>query len=261
VKLVAKLASELAKPDGLLSVPADRVREFLDPLPVGRIWGVGPVARGRLEALGIATIGDLAAAPEALLREALGSYGPEVARLARGEDDREVEPFREPKSYGEEYTFAEDVRDRARIERAIRAHAEAVARRLRHDALVARGVVLKLKLARPLGGGRYPLLTRSATLRRPSDDGATLAAAAIASLARVRERDAIRLVGVAAERLAPRGGEQLDLFGAGVDAARRERLNRALDLVRERFGAAALSRGIGTEERAGLSLARKRGET
>jgi DNA polymerase-4 len=261
VKLVAKLASELAKPDGLLSVPADRVREFLDPLPVGRIWGVGPVARARLEALGIATIGDLAAAPEARLREALGNYGPEVARLARGEDAREVEPYREPKSYGEENTFAEDVRDRARIERAIRAHAEAVARRLRHDGLVARGVVLKLKLARPLGGGRYPLLTRSATLRRPSDDGATLAAAAAASLARVRERDPIRLVGVAAERLAPRAGEQLDLFGAGVDSARRERLNRALDLVRERFGAAALSRGIAEEERAGLSLARKRGET
>jgi DNA polymerase-4 len=261
VKLVAKLASELAKPDGLLSVPADRVREFLGPLPVGRIWGVGPVARGRLEAIGIRTIGELAAAPEARLREALGSYGPEVARLARGCDAREVEPFREPRSYGEENTFAEDVRDRARIERAIRAHAEAVARRLRHDGLRARGVVLKLKLARPLGGGRYPLLTRSATLREPSDDGATLAAAAIGSLARVRAREAIRLVGVAAQRLEARAGEQLDLFTAGASPARRDRLNRALDAIRKRFGARALTLGPAGEERAGLSLARKRGET
>ncbi len=261
VKLVAKLASELAKPDGLLSVPAARVREFLDPLPVGRIWGVGPVARARLEAQGIATIGDLAAADETRLRAALGSYGSAVARLARGEDAREVEPFREPQSYGEENTFAEDVRERARVERAIRAHAEAVARRLRHDGLVARGVVLKLKLARPLGGGRYPLLVRSTTLPHPTDDGATLAAAAAGALARVREPDALRPVGVAAERLEARGGEQLDQFGARVPAARRERLNRALDAIRERFGTGALVRGPAAEERAGLSLARKRGET
>jgi DNA polymerase-4 len=261
VKLVAKLASEVAKPDGLLSVPAARVREFLDPLPVGRIWGVGPVASARLHALGIATIGDLARAPEDRLRETLGSYGPAMARLARGCDSREVEPFREAKSYGEENTFASDVRDRKRVERAIRSHAESVARRLRHDGLVARGVVLKLKLARPLGGGRYPLLTRSATLPAATDDGAALAAAATRALGRVRERDAVRLVGVAAERLSARGGEQLDLFGASATAERRERLNRALDAIRERFGARALALGPVPEERAALSLARKRGET
>jgi DNA polymerase-4 len=136
-----------------------------------------------------------------------------------------------------------------------------VARRLRHDGLVARAVVLKVKLARPLGGGRYPLLTRHTTLRAPSDDGATLAAAAVAGLERVRERDAIRLVGVAAHELSARGPEQLDLFGAGASRERRERLNRALDAIRERFGASALARGPAPEERAGLSLSRKRGET
>jgi DNA polymerase-4 len=260
VKLVAKLASDLAKPDGLLVVEPGRVREFLDPLPVGRIWGVGPVARAQLEARGIATIGELARAPEALLRQALGLFGPEVARLARGEDAREVTPSREPKSYGEENTFAEDVRDRARLERAIRSHAEAVARRLRHDGLVARGVQLKLKLARPLGGGRYPLLTRAATFPATTSDGKALADAACALLASAPGGEPIRLVGVAATRLAPARDDQLELFGGG-DPARRQRLNQALDAIRERFGATALVRGAPAEERAGLSLARKRGDT
>jgi len=109
VKLVAKIASDLAKPDGLLCVPPDGLRDFLEPLPAGRIWGVGPVAQRRLAARGLHTIGDLARAPDALLREALGGWGPIAARLARGEDAREVEPYREPKSYGEENTFPSDV--------------------------------------------------------------------------------------------------------------------------------------------------------
>jgi DNA polymerase-4 len=258
VKLVAKLASDLAKPDGLLVVESERVREFLDPLPVGRIWGVGPVARAQLEARGIATIGELARAPDALLRQALGRFGPEVARLARGEDAREVTPSREPKSYGEENTFAEDVRDRARLERAIRAHAEAVARRLRHDGLVARGVQLKLKIARPLGGGRYPLRTRATSFAAPTADGKALADAACALLVNALAGEPIRLIGVAATRLAPARDDQLELFRGG-DPARRQRLNQALDAIRERFGATALVRGAPAEERAGLSLARKRG--
>ncbi len=279
VKLVAKLASDLAKPDGMLVVEAARVREFLDPLPAGRIWGVGPVARARLEAAGITTIGELARAPEPLLRGALGRFGPEVARLARGEDAREVTPSREPKSYGEENTFAEDVRDPARLERAIRSHAEAVARRLRHDGLVARGVQLKWKLARPRlqarserserrplgashrgqGRGRYPLLTRAVVLAAATADGKLIADAACELLARSPTEDAIRLIGVAATRLAPARDDQLELFGGG-DPARRGRLNEALDAIRERFGAAALVRGAGEEERAGLSLVRKRGD-
>jgi DNA polymerase-4 len=260
VKLVAKIASDLAKPDGLLRVPPEGVRDFLEPLPAGRLWGVGPVAQARLTARGLHTIGDLARAPDALLHEALGSWGPQAARLARGEDAREVEPWREPKSYGEENTFERDVSDPAFLERAIRSHAEAVARRLRRDGIRARGVTLKLKLARPLGGGRYPLVTRAASLASASDDGAELASAACELLRRAGLAEPVRLIGVAAMRLEAPGPEQLQLFGDAAGAERRARLNRVLDGIRERFGEAALQRASAAAvDRAGLSAQIKRG--
>jgi DNA polymerase-4 len=261
VKLVAKIASDLAKPDGLLVVRPGEVRAFLGPLPVGRIWGVGPVTRARLERAGIFTIGELARRKDLELHALLGSFGPDAARLARGEDAREVEPYREAKSYSEENTFEHDVAERAHLERAIRAHAEAVARRLRHDGLRARGVHLKLKLARPLGGGRFPILMRSCTLARPSDDGAELAAAGRSLLLRAALEEPVRLVGLAAERLEAEGPEQLSLIDESAEAReRRTRLNHALDAIRARFGPEALERGEGAPERAGLSFQIKRGE-
>jgi DNA polymerase-4 len=258
VKLVAKIASDLAKPDGLLCVAPSELHEFLAPLPAGRIWGVGPVAQRRLLARGLATIGDLARASDALLREVLGSWGPQAARLARGEDGREVEPYREPKSYGEENTFERDVSDPGLLERAIRSHAEAVAARLRRDGVRARGVTLKLKLARALGGGRYPLVTRAALLPSASDDGAELSRAARELLARA-PCEPVRLVGVAATHLEDGAADQLELFSSG-GRERRARLNRTLDGIRERFGDGALRRaGAGELERAGLSEQLKRG--
>jgi DNA polymerase-4 len=260
VKLVAKIASDLAKPDGLRAVAPGEVRAFLAPLPVGRIWGVGRVGRARLEALGLATIGDLAAAPDAALRRALGGFGVALARLARGEDDREVEPEREAKSYGEENTFARDVADRAGLAAPIRAHADAVARRLRHDGVVGRGVTVKLKLARPLGGGRYPLVTRACLLGRPTDDGDAIARAALDLLARVEPWEPVRLVGVAVTRLEPADASQLALALAGPTAQRRSRLNAAVDAIRARFGDDVLRRGTADVRRAGLSVGIKRGE-
>jgi len=261
VKLVAKIASDLAKPDGLLVVPPGQVAAFLGPLPVGRIWGVGPVAQARLAQAGIATIGELARRGDAELRELLGSFGPAAARLARGDDEREVEPYREAKSYSEENTFERDVAQLAVMQRAIRAHADAVARRLRHDGVRARGVRLKLKLARGLGRGKFPILTRSASLPEPSDDGEALARAGLALLGRAALVEPIRLLGLAAERLEPRGSEQLSLLAeTRRERERRARLNQALDEIRRRFGARALGRAEGEVERAGLSLQWKRGE-
>ncbi|MDP6243014.1 MAG: DNA polymerase IV, partial [Myxococcota bacterium] len=109
IKMVAKIASDLAKPDGLLEVSPDRVREFLEPLPVGRIWGVGPVARERLAARGIHSVGELARVEPQRIERELGRWGLELARLARGDDLREVAPWREPVSYSEENTFRHDV--------------------------------------------------------------------------------------------------------------------------------------------------------
>ena len=260
VKMVAKIASDLAKPDGLRAVALHEVRDFLAPLPVGRIWGVGPVGRARLEGFGIATIGELAASSDERLQAALGAFGVALARLARGEDAREVEPDREAKSYGEENTFARDVAAKAALEAPIRAHADAVARRLRRDRVRGRGVTLKLKLGRPLGGGRYRLLTRAALLSRPTDDGGAIARAALRLLARVEPWEPVRLVGVAVTRLAPADETQLALGIGGQTDQRRSRLNAAVDAIHARFGDGALRRGTADVRRAGLSTGIKRGE-
>jgi len=262
VKLVAKIASDLAKPDGLLEVEPGRVRAFLEPLPVGRLWGVGPVAEARLAQAGLRTIGDLAHATPDALRRALGSWGAHAAALARGEDVREVEPYREAVSMSEENTFGEDVSERGTLEAAILAHAESVARRLRRSEVRAQTVVLKLKLARRVAPGPrgFPLLTRHATLPEASDDGEVLARAARGLLARTELAEPVRLVGVGATNLVPADPEQLGLFADAAGRARRARLNRALDALAERYGASVVRRaGQGDVERAGLSLQRKRG--
>jgi len=262
-KMVAKIASDEAKPDGLCEVPPEAVRAFLDPLPVGRLWGVGPVAEARLRAAGIATIGALARGDAEQLRKLVGdSLGAHAFALARGEDARDVVPDRDAVSYSEENTFDADVADRARIGAVVLGHAEAVARRLRRDGLAAHTVVLKVKLgARRAPGARgYPVLTRRATLAEPTDDGVALGREARRLLDRIPS-DPIRLVGVGATNLVDVAASQLGLFEPPRERRRSVRLNRALDEIALRFGARAVVRA-GQEEatRAGLSLQRKRGE-
>jgi DNA polymerase-4 len=263
VKMVAKIASDLAKPDGLLEVRPSQLRSFLAPLPVSRIWGVGPVTEEHLRRAGFRTLGDLARAAEEPLRTALGSWGVEVARLARGEDPREVAPYREPVSISEENTFETDVADAQRLSAAIVSHAEAVARRMRRSGLRARTVVLKLRLARRESSGPrgYPLLTRRSTLREATDDGARIAELARGLLERWGIPEPVRLVGVGVTNLRPGVSHQLALFGASEESGRRERLNRALDEISSRFGNRALVRAAEAPvQRAGLSTQIKRGE-
>jgi DNA polymerase-4 len=263
VKMVAKIASDLAKPDGLLEVKADAVRAFLAPLPVGRIWGVGPVAQARLGAAGFERVGDLAEADADGVRALLGDWGLGVARLARGEDLSEVEPYRDAVSYSEENTFGHDVSDREILESTAWVHAESVARRLRRDGLRARTVVLKLKLARRTAPGArgYPLWTRRVTLPEASDDGEEIARSAHSLLARAGLTESVRLLGVGVTNLVPGAGEQLALFEATPGRARRDRLNRALDVIADRFGSKAVVRGgFQSAQRAGLSHQIKRGE-
>jgi len=263
VKLVAKIASDLAKPDGLLEIVPEAVPGFLAPLPVRRVWGVGPVAGERLVRAGFHTIGDLAAADPARLEALLGSWGARISKLARGEDVSEVEPFREAVSYSEENTFAGDVSDPRVLQAAIISHSEAVARRLRKDGLRARTVVLKLKLARRVaaGPGGYPLRSLQATLAAASDDGDAISRAAFDLLARADLREPVRLLGVGTSNLVGRSGEQLGLFAPDAGLERRSRLNRALDELSRKFGADAVTRGsIAAPERAALSHQQKRGE-
>ena len=230
-KFVAKVASDLEKPDGLVVVAAGREAEFLAPLPVSRLWGVGRVAAGDLASMGISTIGQLAAIPLDQLRPRFGRSAAQLAELAGGVDDRPVEPFAPPKSMGAEETFDRDHRDVERLRATLRGQAERVARELREERLAGRTVTLKLRFA------DFTTITRSHT-DDPTQDGLKIYREAAALLDRVTLRQPIRLIGLSVSGLiAPTGG-QLSLLGP--DAVRRERLARALDRLVDRFGDQAI---------------------
>lgn len=191
--------------------------------------------------------GDVAA-----LKARFGSFGPHLYELANGRDPRPVVADWQRKSYGEENTFEQDLAlDSLELRRVLIAHAEALARRLRSDQVRARTVTLKLKLARPLGGGRYPILTRSASIDDATDDSGTIAKLAITLAARVSVREQVRLAGIQVHNLERADASQLGLFDSPTGpAAKRIRLNRALDAVARRFGANAVTRGLTNADRA-----------
>jgi DNA polymerase-4 len=230
-KFVAKIASDLCKPDGLLVVPAAGVLDFLEPLPVGRLWGVGEKTRGLLDRLAIRTIGDLGRTPEPILERLLGEASARhLATLSRGEDPRHVVPYEAPKSVSHEETFDRDLDDDVQILRELLALSGRVATRLREDGFRARTVTLKARLA------NFTTLTRSRTLPDATDVGADLYHA-VGELYRSLpgERRRIRLLGVAATGLVAAGAEQLAMM-------RQERwgdLERAVDRIEHRFGRGA----------------------
>jgi DNA polymerase-4 len=254
-KMAAKILSDMSKPDGLLLIGPEHLRAFLDPLPVERLWGVGRVTLARMHELGIRAIGDLAHRDASDLKARFGSFGPHLHELANGRDPRSVVADWQRKSYGEENTFEHDLAlDSLELRRVLIAHADALGRRLRVDQVRARTVTLKLKLARPLGGGRYPLVTRSTSIDDLTDDSATIAKLAIALLVRITEREKVRLAGVQVHNLERADAAQLGLFDFSAGAAARSaRLNRALDEVAKRFGDEAVTRGLTHAERAAPS--------
>jgi DNA polymerase-4 len=228
-----------------------------------------------LERAGYSQVHQLARAKEATLLQDLGEWGVALARLARGEDARELDTRREASSYGEENTFAQDVSDEEELTRAIRGHAEAVARRLRRDKKLGRVVVLKLKLGRRRQSGPrgYPQHTRQCALPAYCDDGASIARAATALLKEFGCREPIRLIGVTVRDIATpeeAAQGQLGLFDEGPDSAegagkeesaRRKQLNLAMDELTSRFGKEAVSwAGEGKLERMGLHDRAKSGE-
>ena len=241
-KLCAKIGSDLRKPDGLVIVPPGGEAEFLAPLPLARLWGVGPKTRTVLEDLGMRTIGDLAAAAPALLETRFGEHGRSIWERAHGIDASTVEPEVDAKSVGHEYTFERDTLDPARIEATLLRLAEGVGRRLRAGNVRARTVTLKLRVA------PFETRSRQRTLAEPTADDLRLyeVARALLRTALAADRDkgraaAVRLVGISASGL--EAAEQLDLF----QGARAARLNAALDAVRDRFGDTALDRASAKE--------------
>jgi DNA polymerase-4 len=237
-KFLAKIASDLRKPDGLVVVPPERVHEVLDPLPIERMWGVGAATAPRFHALGVRTIGQLRAWTEERLAREFGAAAAEhFARLARGDDDRDVVPDAQAKSLGHEQTFEVDVEEPAEVRDVLLAQADAVGRRVRRHALLARGVTVKIRY------GDFETITRSATLEEATDLSSAFRAAAADLFDRWAEKSfrPVRLIGVTATRLSE-GGAQLPLFGA-ADAERRRRLDRTLDSLKDRFGGDSIRRG------------------
>ena len=203
-KSVAKIASDLQKPDGLVVVPAGAERVFLAPLPVGRLWGVGPKAEERLARVGVRTIGELAALDRAWLEGTFGKWGALLHDLARGVDPREVTPERETKSVSAETTFASDVSDPGTLQDTLEELAGHVARRLSGHHLRGRTVTLKLRDA------GFETHTRQRTLPSVTDDPRTILDAARRLLIpEVRPGRRFRLLGVGVSGFAE--GQQLEL--------------------------------------------------
>jgi len=238
-KMIAKIASAMCKPDGLLEVPPETVEGFLRPLPVSALWGVGPTTKTVLARMGLTTIGALADSDPALLERRLGVMGGALWELAHGRDRRVVDAERRRKSYGEEQTFDRDRQDGPRIRRTIADHAESVARRLRADRCGGRTVTLKLKLAQRIGPGKYPIVTRRLTLPVATDDGKAIADAALALWAGVQAGQTVRLIGVSVSGIEDEPA-QLQLFAGG---GRRRALNQAVDKLAARYGRAVVTRG------------------
>jgi DNA polymerase IV len=236
-KFVAKVASDHDKPDGLTIVPPDRVESFLRPLPVSRLWGVGPRARERLEAQGLRSMGEVADASPELLQRRLGSLGDHISALARGIDPRPVVPHRDPRSVGAEVTLEEDVTGRESALVHLRRCADRAARRLRRKRVLAGGVRLKLRTA------KFRTLSRQVGLSRPADSSAELLAAVEEMLDQLDLGEPMRLVGLAAFDLVPAdAGVQIELFSDG-ERDRRRRLDRTVDELKDRYGDDVIRRG------------------
>jgi DNA polymerase-4 len=228
-KFAAKVASDLRKPDGLVLVPDDGVAEFLAPLPIERMWGVGPKTAPKMRALGYATIGDLTRGSTETLERVLGVWGIEVARLARGEDARDVVPDALAKSIGAEETYEEDLVGADAIAPTLLDHAARVARRLVRAGLSARTVAVKIKYA------DFSICTRRTTLPEPVQDTDGIHRAAIELLARMPlQGRRVRLTGVSASGISE-GAPPPALF-PDADAERRRRVEEVTARIADRFG-------------------------
>ncbi|MGV1099803.1 DNA polymerase IV [Thiovibrio sp. JS02] len=237
-KLVAKIASDLNKPDGLTIVPAGAEKEFLAPLPIGRLWGVGRVTREILSLLGVKTIGDLHKLPPRVLTGRFGKAGLFLLDSARGIDSRPVEPEREAKSIGNEETFATDLRDRKRIEQELLALCTKVGRRARRHGVRGKTVTLKVKYH------DFTQITRAFTLAAPIDDDHTLYATGRTLLARTEVGSrAIRLLGISLSGFADKGTTQLFLFQDPEEKEKCQELYRAIDAISARYGDNAILPG------------------
>jgi DNA polymerase IV len=242
-KLVAKIATEVGKkagkgagpPFGLTIVPIGEEAAFLAPLPAEMLWGVGPKTSARLTDLGIRTIGDIAKWPENDMVRLFGENGRDLARHARGQDDRQIVTERETKSISQETTFSRDVRDDKVLEKTLREHSAQVGRKLRETNLA--GFTIKLKIRWP----DFTTLTRQVTLEHSTDQDAEIEKSALGLMKAVRKPgQAVRLIGVGVSGLGP-PIRQLALWDTSSEKSRR--LQEAVDELREKYGDKVIRHG------------------
>jgi len=235
-KVVAKVASELSKPDGLLEVADGEERSFLAPLPIARLPGIGKKTERILNGLGINTIGELSSMPLDALKSHFGGSGELLHRYANGIDDREVRLPGAAKSISRETTFSKDTKDRSQLEATLRYLSERVGSELRQQGKQAKSITLKLRYA------DFTTITRHHTLRQGNNTDQTIFGTGLQLLRKALSpgKQPVRLIGIGVSNLIE-PGRQLDMLDSS--AQRLEQLNKAIDRIRKKYGFSAIQTG------------------
>jgi DNA polymerase-4 len=238
-KFVAKVASDIKKPDGLTVVSADKVREFLDPLPIKKMWGVGKVTQQALFRLNIHTFKDLRLVPVEVLEKKFGKHGIHMHQLSMGIDERDVVPTHDVKSIGHEDTYSMDILDLKLAKRELLSLANRVARRMRLKGLEGKTITLKVKYH------DFVQITRSVTRHKYTNDSADIYANTCSLLKKTAVgKKPVRLLGISLSNLVDSGsGRQLSLFDRNGSTEKRQELNKTLDSICEKFGGKGIRPG------------------
>jgi len=237
-KFLAKIASDLKKPDGFVIITEDNKQRLLDALPISKIWGIGRVTERALKAIGINTIGQLKNTDPEHLKDSLGNQTPHILRLAHGIDNRKVESARITKSISSEETFAADIEDKDILLGVLLGQVEEVAQRLRKGKFEAKTITLKLRY------GDFKTITRSSTFDRATNTTETLWQEARAVFLKWHKKSAghLRLLGFGASGLITEGTGQKELF-VNPEEERQKRLDQAYDEIKNKYGNDAVKRG------------------
>jgi len=233
-KVIAKVASELSKPDGLIEVAAGQEHSFLSPLPKTRLPGIGKKTERILNGLGINTIAHLSTMPPSTLKSHFGAFGEILWRYSRGIDDRKVAPPAEAKSISRETTFGKDTKDHSLLKATLRYLSERVGSQLRQLGKQTRCVTLKLRYA------DFTTITRRHTLKQSSDSDQTIFNTGVGLLDQALSQQKVRLIGIGVSNLTE-PGKQLDMLD--LSARRLERLDKAIDRIRQKYGFTAIQTG------------------
>jgi DNA polymerase-4 len=238
-KLVAKIASDLDKPDGLTIVPPGDEADFLAPLPIKRLWGVGRKAQENLALLGVKAIGDIAKMGPELLAQKFGKHGESLYYKSLGLDARDVEPEHETKSVGHEFTFDKDLKDTDTIRRELLKLSGMVAKRLRSNNLLGKTITLKVKYH------DFKQITRSITIKEHTADSKRIYEEVLQLLDKTKAgAKPIRLLGISLSGLKSEDFEgQQTLFEINPTGSKRKEINKALDAIQEKYGSTAILPG------------------